>query len=694
VAGRWRTVTAVGASAIAVAGAVSMLARGRPVEVLYARWVLHNLPVALAGLWVGWLLLRRQPGHRLGRLLLLLGVLGAAHVGSITLADARLVAAGTGEEAILTFVPAQLPLDATVPLWVSSWVWVPAAVLFVTLLLALFPDGRLPSRRLAWLGPVGLVGAVLVGAAYAVVGWPSATAPMTLNEQPMTTPVTRWLTVVGGVLILAATAGTMVALVLRWRTAEGEERQQLRAVVVAGAVMALTMTVLWPWQALWVPLGLAAMLGFLATYAVAIARYRLHDLDMVLNRAVVATVLAALVTLSYLGIVVGVGELIGRGSDQRLLPLVAVGIVAVLFEPARSRVRLLVDRLLYGRDGDAYAVLSDLAARLRDAEAPDDLLTQVAALLARGTAARGAELVVHVDGRGRTVAAHGACPEGPPVRVAPVTHRGQELGELRLYARSSSDLAPDTGRLLEDMAGTLGVLMANLRLRDELQAQVAELRRSRQRLVKVHDEARRTLERDLHDGAQARLVALRLRLGLVAELAEEARATGPVDGAGQGLRSELAALAAEVDQALADLRSLARGLHPPALEGAGLIEALRAAVRGLPVGVEVVGDVGGRYERSIESAVYFACLEAVLNAVKHGVAGRVGVTIRNGDGRLAFTVEDDGSGWDPAHVPAGTGLTNLLDRVAALDGDVEVDAAPGRGTRVHGWVPLPAAEAT
>jgi two-component system, NarL family, sensor kinase len=687
---RWRTVVAVVATTVVVVGFASMLVRGRPLEVLYARWLLHNAPVGLLGLWIGWLLLRARPRHGLGRLLFLLGVLSATHVGSITLADAGFVATGVGDAALLEVVPADLPLRVSVPLWLSSWIWVPAAVLFTTLMLALFPDGRFPGRRWRWVGPAALTGATLISLAYGIAHWPTATRPFMLNDQPMTTPLSWWLTVAGGLWVLAAMAGTLGTLVVRWRRTTGEERQQLRAVVVAGGAMALTMTVLWPWQALWIPLGLLSMYVFMATYAVAIARYRLHDLDVVLNRAVVATVLAALVTLCYLAIVVGVGGLVGRGREGGLLPLLAVGVVAVLFEPARRRVGLLVDRLLYGRDGDAYSVLSDLAIRLREAGSEEQLLANVTELLTRGTGASGAELVTAVDGRLRSIAHHGVRgAEGSAVLVTPVVHEGAELGELRLHARSTADLAPDAARLLEDMAATLGVVLANVRLRRELQAQVEELRRSRQRLVRVHDEARRALERDLHDGAQARLVALRMRLGMAAELAAPSEGARPVSSGGtSSLRCELDALVGQVDEALQGLRDLSRGLHPPALDGTGLVEALRTAVHGLPVTVTIEGRHEGRYERPLETAVYFACLEAVQNAVKHGPCDHVSVTLRNGDGHLTFAVEDDGPGFDPHAVAPGAGLSSIADRIAALDGEVEIVPAPARGTIVRGRVPV------
>jgi two-component system, NarL family, sensor kinase len=695
---RWRTVVAVVATTVVLVGFASMLLRGRPLDVIYARWMLHNGPVSILGIWIGWLLLRTRPGHGLGRLLFLLGALSATHLGTIALADAGFVSAGVGEEAIMEIVPAELPLRVMVPLWVSAWIWVPGGVLFITLTLALFPDGRLPGHRWRWLVPTALLGAALVSLAYAIAHWPTSTRPFVLNDQPVTTPLTWWLTVVGGCCVLAAMAGTLGTLVVRWRRAAGEEHQQLRAVVVAGGAMALTMTVLWPWQALWIPLGLLSMYAFMATYAVAIARYRLHDLDVVLNRAVVATVLAALVTLCYLAIVVGVGGLVGRGREGGLLPLLAAGVVAVLFEPARRRVGLLVDRFLYGRDGDAYSVLSGLADRLREAGSEEQLLANVTELLSRGTGAGGAEIVMHVDGRLRSIAHHGIRGAGgSALLVTPVVHDGSELGELRLHGRSRADLAPDALPLVEDVAATLGVVLANLRLRRELQAQVSELRRSRQRLVRVHDEARRALERDLHDGAQARLVALRMRLGMAAELAPsgEGGPTAP-GGATSALRSELDALVGEVDEALVSLRDLSRGLHPPALEGTGLVEALRNAVRGLPVTVTVEGGHEARYGRSLETAVYFACLEAVQNAVKHGPCEHVSVALHNGGGHLTFTVADDGPGFDVQVVAPGAGLTSITDRIAALDGEVEIVPAPQGGTIVRGRVPVRpvAAEAT
>lgn len=257
-------------------------------------------------------------------------------------------------------------------------------------------------------------------------------------------------------------------------------------------------------------------------------------------------------------------------------------------------------------------------------------------------------------------------------------HQGERLGDLRLYARTAADLTPDAGQVLDDVAHSLGVVLRNTRLTAQLRAQLDELQASRQRLVEVHDQARRGLERDIHDGAQARLISLRLRLGVLAATADtEDRAA---------IREQLDVLAGEVDAAVRSLRELARGLQPPILEQAGVAVALRAYVRDLPVTVSVVADVG-RYSRAVESAVYFCCLEAVQNAIRHSHAGSVSVELAAGDTLLRFCVHDDGVGFDRHLVTAGTGLANIDDRVSALGGRTSIDTAPGQGTRVSAEVP-------
>jgi two-component system, NarL family, sensor kinase len=571
-----------------------------------------------------------------------------------------------------------------VPFWFSAWLWLLPAGCAGTLLLLLFPDGRLPSPRWRPLVAIIATGIGLLMAAYMISAWPGSDRLIEIRQPPTAMAHTRLLASTGGGLLLLATVASVVSLRLRWRRSSPDERRQLRAVAIVGTAMAFGLAALWPWQAIWVPASMVLVFAFLATYTVAVLRFRLHDLDVAINRTVVASVLAAMVTALYLGVVVGIGSLVGRSSQRPLLPLVAVGLVAVLFEPARRRVRRLVDRWLYGRDADAYEVLSELATQLRDAGASDTVPDRVADLLVRGTGASGARITMTADGAPLALAEAGSIDAAPPVLTAPILHDGEVLGEVTLHARAGSDLAPDASVLVDDVAGTLGAVLRNAVLTAELTAQVDELRRSRARLLTAHDEARRELERDLHDGAQARLVALRLQLGLAATRA----AALPDTEESASLRALLERLGDDTDVAIRSLRDLSRGLHPPVLETAGVAAALRAGVRGLPVEVTIEPADLGRAPRAVETAVYFCCLEAVKNAASHADARRIHVTLERREGWLAFTIEDDGRGFDPTSVTNGRGLTNLEDRIRGLHGRVEVDTGPGRGTRVRGELPV------
>lgn len=674
---------------VAVAGTVvvllalgSMLLRGRPLEVVFARWMAHNAPMAVVPLAIGWAIQRRWPGHGLARVFLGIGLAAALHVGCMAYVDARLVALGLGTQPDVAFVPRDLPRDVAIAFWFTSWAWIIAAGLGIGLLLLLFPDGQLPSRR--WWPVVALSGTAttLLVLGYSIWSWPWTSRVVVMTDQPSDLGIAPVLLTTGWLLLLAALGGSLASLVVRWRAADPDERSQLRPVIVSGSVLGVALVVLFPLQQVWTPVVLVSMLVFLVSYVVAVLRFRLHELDVVVNRAVVASILAALVTGLYLGVVVGLGSLIGRQVDTPLLALVAVGMIAVAFEPARRRVRRVVDRLLYGRDADAYEVLSELAARLRDAGTVEQVAEQVASLLMRGSGASAARIHLRTTSGTLELAAAGEA-DHPVVLREPVRHDGQRIGEVVLHARGPTDLAPDTDALVADVAGMLGAVLRNALLTAELREQVVELRRSRQRLVEAQDAARRDLERDLHDGAQARLVALRLHVGLLA--ADLAALEGPPLTA--RLEERCQALGADVDASIRELRELTHGLRPPVLESDGLIPALRAATRGLPPVVGLDGDGIGRLPPPVEAAVYFACLESIQNATTHASAGRIQVGLQIDGPDLRFWIEDDGIGFDPDNVARGRGLESLDDRIGGLGGSMLVSSAPGRGTRVEGVLP-------
>lgn len=667
---------------IVVGSFASMVVRGRTIEAMYGNWMFHNGPTAALALWFGYLVIERMPRHRGGLLLVGIGITSTLHVATFSVADARLMAAGVEHDGrrFASVIPAELPLDAAIPTWMASWLWIPAVVMLITVFLLTFPDGRPPTDRRRLAVPLAGAAVVLLASAFSIPIWPGSERETVISELDDAPPITFALLASGGVALTVAVALSISALVGRWRRADPDERRRMRPVVVSASVLAVVALAPWPWQVVWIPAVLIALYVFIGSYGFAIARYGLHDLEFFVSRAVVAAILAVTFTGVYLAIVVGIGHLVGRGRDSDLLPLIAVGVVAVAFEPFRRRVRRWVDHLLYGHDRDAYEVLSGIADRLRSAASNDDVLREVAELLLRGTGAQRIDIVATARGSELVLATDGHSDRENALWAVPVAHEGEPLGRIRVFARSSADLAPRAPSLVDDVAATIGVVLRNAQLTADLHEQVRALRLAGERLVHAQDEARRELERDLHDGAQARLIALKIRLGIA-----ERRAAGRDDAE---LAAMIRSIGDEVDDAVRTLRELGHGLRPSVLEGAGIAAALRAEARSLALDVVVDDRTEHRYDPAIESAVYFSCLEAIQNAAKHGRAAQVVVELRNGDGVLDFRVTDDGVGFDVAATHDGAGLTNVHDRLTTLGGDVSIDAAIGNGTTVAGRLPV------
>ena len=264
-------------------------------------------------------------------------------------------------------------------------------------------------------------------------------------------------------------------------------------------------------------------------------------------------------------------------------------------------------------------------------------------------------------------------------RAVEVRHQGELLGALTVNKRQGESLTPVEEKLLDDLASQAGLVLKNVGLTDELLLRLEELRASRQRLVAAQDEERRRLERNLHDGAQQNLVALKVKLGLAEMFVDKDPARA---------KATLAELKADTDEALETLRDLARGIYPPLLADKGLYAALESQARKATIPVEVQADGIDRYPQDVEAAVYFCCLEALQNVQKYAKATRAIVHLAERDGDLIFEVEDDGKGFDPATAKRGSGMTNMADRLDALGGGVEVDSALGRGTQLRGHVPV------
>jgi len=573
--------------------------------------------------------------------------------------------------------------------WLVGWVWIVPVVLTLVFLPFLFPDGEPVSPRwwpLAW---AALAGMVLVAL--------GATTGLLLLSLP------------GQLLTLGATVLAPVTLLIRYRRSGPVERSQIKwfagaALLLAALAVAATVVsnlvyhndqvVFNPVGGTAIPLGLTALA---AAIGVSVLRYHLYDIGIFLRRALVYAALVVLIGLLYLVLVVSIGERIGAPTTDRAIPFVVAAVLALLFQPVRTRLQRLANRLVYGKRASPYEVLASFSQHMSEFYAGEELTVQMARVLAGATEADRAEVWLRVGRELRLAASWPAVATGPdPLPLAageppgipgaalavPVRYQEELLGTLAVIKRE--DLTPIETRLVSDLAHEAGLMLKNERLAAELRQRLDELTVSRQRLVTAQDTERRRIERNLHDGAQQDLVALKLKLATAQAVA--GRDPGQT-------REILAGLVTDVSNAVETLRELARGIYPPVLADFGLAAALQAQAARSPLPVEVDMDGTGRYPLEVEAAVYFCCLEALQNAVKHAHASRVAISVRDQAGQLSFTVADDGQGADPGSAHRGSGIQNMMDRMAALGGTLELSAGPDGGTTVTGRLPAAAGRA-
>jgi signal transduction histidine kinase len=623
------------------------------------------------------------------------------------------IAGASGEYAILVLVrrPGVLP-GGEAAAWISDWIFA-GFLTGAALVLNIFPTGRPVSHRWGkalWLAVAG-------GALYAIF---LAVSPGFSDNQPVGAPgpihnplavpgtvrVMQTLGVGAGIGLGLATLIGFASVVRRFLRSQGDERQQLTPFLFIAAVAVVAVLgsggrpgggaaphTVSEWARFVATTGILP-LGLPLAIGVPILRYRLYDIDIVINRTLVYGALAAFITALYVGIVIGIGALVGSGGQANLLlSIVATAIVAVAFQPVRQWMQRAANRLVYGQRASPYEVLAQLSARAGEAYAADEVLPRMARALAEGTGAQRAEVWINADRLLHREASWPMSlpatalplPAGQPVpampgatRVVAVRHKGELLGALSITKKLGDSLSPIEEKLLDDLASHAGVVLKNFGLTTELRARLDDLRASRQRLVTAQDGERRRIERNLHDGAQQNLVALRVRVGLIERFADKEPAK---------VKPLLAELKGDIDEAVAALRELAHGIYPPLLAELGLAAALEAQARkaALPVVVRTSGVE--RYPVEVEAAVYFCCLEALQNVQKYAAARNAVVTITGRDAEISFSVSDDGVGFDTASPRHGSGLDNMADRVAAMGGQLQVSSSPGCGTTIKGSLP-------
>jgi signal transduction histidine kinase len=655
----------------------------------------------------GAFIVSRQPRNTIGWLLIAIPLMGE-------------VALFMGDYATYALVtrPGSLPA-ARVAAWVDRWDIVPTLASFIPLFL-LFPDGRVPSRRwrpVLWFTVAAIA---LATVSFAVTPGRMTGAFSDLTKVRVTNPLglegfgglVNAVSQIAGFATLIAAFLAGASLVVRFRGRHGDERQQVKWLAFVGVAFLAEFVVMLILSGLFSDesqasnlvgdVGFGVMMltlavGIPVACAMAILKYRLYDLDVVINKTVVYAMLAAFITAVYVGIVVGIGA--GIGNKRNLgLSILATAVVAVAFQPVRDRVQHLANRLVYGKRATPYEVLSEFSERMSGSYATEDLLPRMARILGEGTGAAtaavwlriGAELKPEAnwpsDGGMATSPVAISDGELPAIdgvdRALPVRHQGELLGALSVTKSRGDPLRPAEEKLMEDLASGAGLVLRNVRLTEELLERLREIQRSRQRIVAAQDEERRKLERNLHDGAQQQLVALQVKLSLAERVAEE----------GCRVKDSLVSLKQEATDALENLRDLARGIYPPLLADQGLTAALSSQARKatFPVSIEAYGI--GRYPQEAEAAVYFCCLEALQNVAKYAGATHATVRLSEDDGYLSFTVTDDGAGFDSTKTSYGTGLQGMADRLSAQGGTLEVVSAPGEGTTVIGRVVIPVME--
>jgi signal transduction histidine kinase len=581
----------------------------------------------------------------------------------------------------LVAAPGSLPAGRAFA-WFANWLGVFPIVLLAFLFL-LFPTGHLRSRR--WRPAAWFMAAVFALAA--VVSLVTVTRYWSHPFDLFSGGFPAYLAATFFLMVAALVVG-VTALVVRFARSSGEERLQLKWFAVAALLVVATIiaSIVTNDAPATVVLQNLAFLCLFAAIGVAVLKYRLYEIDIVISKAVLYGSLAVFITAVYAALVVGFGTLVGNQRSP-LLTALAAAVVAVAFQPARQWAGRLANRVVYGRRATPYQVLSDFAQRIGGTYAAEDVLPQMAQIVAAGTGSKRVTIWLRVgdelhpeassDGNQRegSLRVDGqALPPLPDGEISvPVVHQGELLGAISITMPKDEPLRPAGEQLVTDVASQAGLALANAGL-------IEDLRASRQRLVTAQDEARRRLERNIHDGAQQDLVALAIKLQLAeTAVAADPAQTGPVFGE---LKTDAAG-------ALENLRDLARGIYPPLLADLGLAAALNAQASKSPLPVTVDADGIGRYPQDTEAAVYFCCLEALQNTAKYAHATQARICLQAHNGTLQFTVSDDGTGYDTSRTPMGSGLRNMADRLAALRGQLEIRSAPSRGTIITGHLPVP-----
>jgi signal transduction histidine kinase len=555
-----------------------------------------------------------------------------------------------------------------------------AAVCQEWLIFYLFPDGRFVPR---WTVLPAFVLMVLFGC---LIFFPSLPFSKWLISSS-----TAWL---AGFLVI----GLFSQLSRYWRVSSSTQRQQTKWVVFGLTVSVVgyegTLLVL---PVLGLPHVIFALIAVTCicvslllvplSIGIAILRNRLWDINLIINRTLVYGALTACVIGIYV-LVVGALSTLFQASSNLLISLLATGVVAVLFQPLRSRLQYAVNRLTYGERDDPYRVISRLGQRVEGTLASAAVLPTIVETVAQALKLPYAAITVKQEETFTNAAYYSASgkPEDDSSELLrlPLVYQTEQVGELVLAPRAVGETftAADQ-RLLQDLAHQIGVAVHAVQLTADLQRLTVDLQHSRERLVIAREEERCRLRRDLHDGIGPTLASLSQRL-------DTARRLVPRDP--DAAVALLDALKGQVKATIADIRRVVYALRPPVLDEFGLVSALREhltyaqGTNGLRISIEAPEDMPP-LPAAVEVAAYRIVLEAMTNVERHAHAHTCLVRLELPEaGALCLDITDDGSGL-PEHTRGGVGMTSMRERAAELGGECKITSDPTRGTRV--WVRLP-----
>jgi signal transduction histidine kinase len=623
-------------------------------------WFVPLLAVAiLSPAAVGLAIAVRQPDNRIAWIMLL---------GSFSIAVQLPIA-------IVLDRGWQLQMDRAT--WPLLYAW-PIAVAYV------FPDGRLLSRRWRWVAGAafvsfaGFITLALFDPAPFYGDDASVPNPMADNVVAETLPldVLEWILLPG---MLASLVAGAYAIRLRLRRSSGIERLQVLWLAWAAALVPVVLLLCILSSLLgyalgvtfvdWIvfPLLLGLWIATAGAVGLAVTRHGLYAIEGLVNRTLVYVSLTALLVAAYAGITIGLGVLVG--GDSPWVIAFATLMVAIAFRPLRAHIQDLVDRRYRRARYEGVSRIRGFEDEVRDGvRAPEE----IGAVLAEALGDPTAEILFWLPETEAFAGATGEIVEELPSdeRARTTIRRGDARTAVLLHDRSLLERRD----LLRGVLAAAALSIEMARLRAEIRVQLAEVEASRTRIVEAGYEERRRLERDLHDGAQQRLVSLGVQLRrLQLTLPREA----------QVLSSSFDQIVDEVAAAIGDLRQIAAGVRPARLDD-GLAAALRDLARSSPVAVHVEAPKE-RVAASVEAAAYFVACEALTNAVKHGSPTKVDVRAVRENGTLLVSVADDGVGG--AVIRRGSGLAGLRDRVAAHGGTLEVVSPRGEGTRIEVAIP-------